>query len=157
MTRFLRVGLVVCFLILILTLWSLRLDHTGGKSGTGELFLRVNGIPSHVCSLLYFSWFPWKTKQSKTKPSKSSTPIKEFEFLAPSILAVCVHLCTWWPSHLVEQQEILGVTETRAATWKEIIGYEGGTLKVPWLKLFGSLKLEDVQGQVKGYYLRCLL
>lgn len=53
--------------------------------------------------------------------------------------------------------EILGVIETRAAAWKGVVGNGRGTLKVPSLKLFGSLKLEDVQGQVKGYYLRCLL
>lgn len=44
----------LCFLILILTLWALRLDHAGGKSGARELFLRVNDIPSQVCSSLFF-------------------------------------------------------------------------------------------------------
>lgn len=44
------------FLILIMTLMSSRLDHTGGtfwKIGTGELSLELM-VSDHMCSFLYF-------------------------------------------------------------------------------------------------------
>lgn len=48
----------LCFLILIMTLMSPRLDHAGGtfwKSGTGELSLEVIlAVSDPMCSFLYF-------------------------------------------------------------------------------------------------------
>lgn len=48
-----------CFVILIMTLMSLRLEHTGGtfwKSGTGELSLELM-VSDHVFFSLFFPSF----------------------------------------------------------------------------------------------------